>query len=84
MKAVCASGGGKYDRRWNRGRDTGYVSLMGGLLVLLGMIGLACSLTAQYFAAKAATGAATALRNDLFTHISGLSYKEIDQVGASA
>ncbi|WP_418763415.1 ABC transporter ATP-binding protein [Enterocloster sp.] len=66
------------------GRDTGYVSLMGGLLVLLGMIGLACSLTAQYFAAKAATGAATALRNDLFTHISGLSYKEIDQVGASA
>ena len=46
------------------GRDTGYVSLMGGLLVLLGMIGLACSLTAQYFAAKAATGAATALRND--------------------
>ena len=66
------------------GRDTGYVSLMGGLLVLLGVIGLACSLTAQYFAAKAATGAATALRNDLFTHISGLSYKEIDQVGASA
>ena len=66
------------------GRDTGYVSLMGGFLVLLGVIGLACSLTAQYFAAKAATGAATALRNDLFTHISGLSYKEIDQVGASA
>ena len=58
------------------------MSLMGGFLVLLGVIGLACSLTAQYFAAKAATGAATALRNDLFTHISGLSYKEIDQVGS--
>ncbi len=66
-----------------RGRDAGYVLRMGGLLVLLGVIGLTCSLTAQYFAARAATGAATALRNNLFAHISGLSYKEIDQVGTS-
>ncbi len=56
---------------------------MGGLLLLLALIGLACSLTAQYFAAKAATGAATHLRNDLFAHIGGLSYTELDQVGSS-
>ena len=43
-----------------RGRDVSYVLRMGGILVLLGIIGLACSLTAQYFAARAATGAATA------------------------
>jgi ATP-binding cassette subfamily B multidrug efflux pump len=51
--------------------------------VLLALIGLACSLTAQYFAAKAATGAATSLRNDLFSHIGRLSYTEIDTVGTS-
>ena len=50
--------------------DGRYVLLMGGLLVFLGLIGLASSLTAQYFAAKAAVGASTSLRNDLFTHIS--------------
>ena len=59
-------------------RDVGYVIRMGGLLVLLGVIGLACSLTAQYFAAKASVGAATSLRNDLFAHIGSLSYAEID------
>ena len=63
--------------------DTSYVMKMGGLLVLLGLIGLTCSLTAQYFAAKAATGTATSLRNDLFAHIGGLSYTEIDTVGTS-
>ena len=64
-------------------RDVGYVMKMGGLLVLLGVIGLACSLTAQYFAAKASVGAATSLRNDLFAHIGSLSYAEIDTVGTS-
>lgn len=64
-------------------RDVGYVIRMGGLLVLLGVIGLACSLTAQYFAAKASVGAATSLRNDLFAHIGSLSYAEIDTVGTS-
>ena len=63
--------------------DGGYVLRMGGLLVALGLIGLACSLTAQYFAAKAAVGISTALRNDLFAHIGGLSYREIDQVGTA-
>ncbi len=61
----------------------GYVLRMGGLLILLGLIGLACSLTAQYFAAKAAVGISTALRNDLFNHIGGLSYREIDTIGTS-
>ena len=67
-----------------RGRDSGYILKMGGVLVLLALIGLACSLTAQYFAAKAATGAATSLRNDLFSHIGRLSYTEIDTVGTAA
>ena len=66
-----------------RGRDSGYILKMGGVLVLLALIGLACSLTAQYFAAKAATGAATSLRKDLFSHIGRLSYTEIDTVGTS-
>lgn len=64
-------------------RDGGYVLKMGGLLLLLALIGLACSLTAQYFAAKAATGTATHLRNDLFAHIGALSYTELDQVGSA-
>ena len=63
--------------------DASYILKMGGLLVLLALIGLACSLTAQYFAAKAACGAGEALRRDLFAHIGGLSYREIDTVGAS-
>lgn len=64
-------------------RDQGYIFKMGGLLVALGLIGLACSLTAQYFAAKAATGAGTSLRSDLFAHIGGLSYREIDTLGTA-
>lgn len=63
--------------------DTAYILRMGGLMVLLGIIGLTCSLTAQYFAAKASVSAATCLRNDLFFHISHLSYSEIDTVGTS-
>lgn len=63
--------------------DSGYILRMGGLLVLLGVVGLAASLTAQYFAAKAAVGFSTSLRNDLFAHINRLSYAEIDRVGTS-
>lgn len=66
-----------------RNQDTGYILKMGGLLLLLAIVGLACSLTAQYFAARAATGIGTALRNDLFAHIGRLSYNEIDTVGTS-
>ncbi|MBQ6887372.1 MAG: ABC transporter ATP-binding protein [Lachnospiraceae bacterium] len=64
-------------------KDFGYIAKMGGLLILLGIIGLVCSLTAQYFSAKAAVGFGTALRSDLFAHINSLSYEEIDKTGTS-
>lgn len=64
-------------------KDFGYIGKMGALLLLLGIIGLVCSLTAQYFAAKAAVGFGTALRSDLFAHINSLSYEEIDKTGSS-
>ncbi|MCI9163126.1 MAG: ABC transporter ATP-binding protein [Lachnospiraceae bacterium] len=66
-----------------KNRDAVYVLKMGGLLVLLGVIGLVCALTAQYFAAKASVGFSTALRNDLFAHIGSLSYNEQDKIGTS-
>ncbi|WP_143319225.1 ABC transporter ATP-binding protein [Clostridium sp. HBUAS56010] len=66
-----------------KNQDTSYILRMGGLLVLLGLIGLACSITAQYFAAKAAAGFGTSLRNDLFKHINSLSYQEIDTMGTA-
>lgn len=66
-----------------KNRDTFYIFKMGGVLVLLGLIGLVCSLTAQYFAAKAAVGFGTALRNDLFAHINHLSYSEQDRIGTA-
>ena len=66
-----------------KSRDTGYVLRMGVLMAALGLIGLTCSLTAQYFAAKAAVGFGTALRHDLFVHIQKFSYTEIDKMGTS-
>lgn len=66
-----------------KNQDVPYILKMGGLLALLGIIGLACSLTAQYFAAKAAVGFSTALRNDLFAHINRLSYSEQDTIGTA-
>lgn len=66
-----------------RNQDTGYIIRMGGLLILLGIIGLVCAITAQYFAAKTAVFTAARLRSDLFSHISHLSYTEIDTVGTS-
>ena len=53
-----------------------------GLLVLLAVVGMASSLTAQYFAAKSALGFGTALRRDLFAHINTLSHTELDRMGA--
>lgn len=64
-----------------RYQDKAYIWRMGMVLVFLGGLGLACSLTAQYFAAKAAMGFGTALRNDLFAHINSLSYTELDLLG---
>ncbi|WP_081832840.1 ABC transporter ATP-binding protein [Oribacterium sp. P6A1] len=63
--------------------DTGYVLKMGGLLLLLAAIGLSCSFTAQFFAAKVAIHTGKGLRNDLFRHINTLSYRDIDALGTS-
>lgn len=51
------------------GSDKPYIVRMCMLLIALGVIGLVCSITAQYFAAKAATGFSTRLRHELFAHI---------------
>lgn len=64
-------------------RDIGYITTSGLLLIGLGVLGLVSSLTAQYFSAKAAVGMGTGLRHDLFAHIQGLSYSEIDQIGTA-
>ncbi|MCM1466913.1 MAG: ABC transporter ATP-binding protein/permease [Alistipes sp.] len=63
--------------------DTEYILIRGVVLVALGIIGLTCSLTAQYFAAKAAVGFGTEVRNSLFCHINSLSYTELDVLGTS-
>lgn len=65
------------------GGDRGYVFKMGGILVLLALIGLTCSVTAQFFAAKAAVGFSTKLRHSLFAHIETLGFSEMDTVGTS-
>ena len=64
-------------------RDSLYIVKMCLLLVALGAVGLACSVTAQFFAAKAATGFSTKLRHELFLHIQGLSYTEMDKIGTA-
>ena len=63
--------------------DTPYIVKMGLVLVLLAAVGLASSVTAQYFSARAAVGFATKLRNALFSHIQGLSYTELDTIGTN-
>lgn len=63
--------------------DKPYIIRMCLVLVTLGLIGLACSITAQYFAAKAACGFATKLRHSLFDHIQSLSFSEMDTIGTS-
>ena len=64
-------------------QDGSYVLKMGGVLILLGFVGLASSITAQYFAAKAAVGTSTAMRKALFEHLNSFSYKELDTIGTS-
>ena len=66
-----------------RDGNTGYILSRGAILLGLGLLGLTCSLTAQYFAAKAAYGFGTELRRDLFAHIQGLAYSELDKLGTS-
>ncbi|MEJ8744531.1 ABC transporter ATP-binding protein [Mediterraneibacter sp. HCN-7094] len=66
-----------------KNQDTLYIWKMGAVLVIFGILGLTCSLLAQYFAAKAAVGFGTALRHDLFWHIENLSHAEVDKAGSS-
>jgi len=66
-----------------KNQDLAYILKMGAVLMLLGVIGLACSLTAQYFAARAAVGFGAGVRRDLFRHINRLSYSEIDAQGTA-
>ncbi len=64
-------------------KNTNYIVRQCIILVLLGIIGLICSITAQYFASKAAVGYATALRSSLFKHIQSLGFSEMDTLGTS-
>ena len=65
------------------GRDADYIIKNGALMVALGLIGLVCSLAAQYFSAKAAVFASAAIKSDVFRNIMSLSYSEIDNIGTS-
>lgn len=63
--------------------NSAYILKMGGVLLLLGALGLAASLTAQYFAARASLGFGTELRRDLFHHINSFAHSELDKLGTS-
>lgn len=63
--------------------DMGYIGKMGACLLVLAVVGLISSITAQFFAAKAAVGFSTKLRQALFDHIQGLNFTNIDKVGTS-
>ncbi len=63
--------------------DTGYILKLMLVLIAFGFLGLICSVTAQFFAAKASYGFGTELRRDMFSHISSLSYSELDKIGTS-
>lgn len=65
------------------GQDMPYIWKMAGILLFLAVIGLACSLTAQYFAAKAAVGFSAKLKHALFRHIQNFSFSEIDEAGTA-
>ena len=64
--------------------DVGYIWRMFGLLLLLGVIGLSCTLVAQYFSARAAVGSAASLRHDLFAHLQSFSHEQTDALGVPA
>ncbi len=65
------------------GDDKSYIIKMCLIMAALGLIGLICSVTAQFFAAKAAVGFATRLRHGLFAHIQSLSFSQMDREGTS-
>ena len=65
------------------GADRGFIFRMSLIMITLGIIGLVCSITAQYFAAKAAVGFSAQLKHSLFAHIQSLSFSEMDGIGTS-
>ena len=75
MAAIIDKGIGNADR--------GYIGRMCFVMIMLGVVGLVCSITAQYFAAKAAVGFAAKMKHTLFAHIQSLSFTEMDTVGTS-
>ncbi len=64
-------------------KDNGFIFKMCAVMVVLGIIGLVCSITAQFYAAKAAVGFAAELKHSLFAHIQKLSFTEMDEIGVS-
>lgn len=64
-------------------RDRGYILKMCLIMVALGLVGLVCSVTAQFFAAKAAVGFGTKVRHQMFAHIQTFSFSEIDKAGTA-
>lgn len=71
------------DEGINNNAGTGYILSRGFLILALGVVGLCCALICQYVASKCSQGYGTLLRNDLFSHINKLSYKELDKFGAA-
>ena len=65
------------------GEDTGFILRCCALLLALGVVGLLCSITAQWFAAQAAIGCASAMRRELFRHIGTLDFAQMDTIGSS-
>ena len=71
------------DEGINQNAGTGYILSRGFLILALGIVGLCCALICQYVASKCSQGYGTLLRNDLFSHVNKLSYKELDKFGAA-
>lgn len=69
------------DQGINGNKDMKFIMKYVGILLILGVVGLICSITAQYFSAAAATGFSCKLRKALFSKLQSLSYKEIDDLG---
>jgi len=64
--------------------DTNYVLKMGGIMLSMSILGFACSMVCQYYAARASQGVGTSLRNALYQHIASFSHTEIDKFGTSS
>ncbi len=67
----------------NGGSNMSHILVMGSIMIVLGFVGLACSITAQFYAARAAVGVSARMREDLFAHINKLGYAELDTIGTS-